>query len=83
MMQLHGWFASRVEHLRSVLQVGSTSSIHEFLIMREGVAKYISHLQAKGFLLPTCKNTFPNILSVSSLNFVLNITVTRSKLDLM
>lgn len=65
-------FAVVVENLRGVLAGGLTTGVDEFLRCCQ-IGK--DDRQEKD---GTWRNTFPNILSVSSLNCVEKITVTRS-----
>ena len=62
-----------IEYLGGVLDTGLTSSINEFL--DGAVTKILQESNAEQL---TCKNTLPNVLSVSSRKTVENMTVTRS-----
>ena len=74
-LKLEWRFVSK-QNLRSVLN-SSSSGIDELLELLS------DPIGGERIMNRTCKKTFPNILSVSSLNIVLNMTVTLSWLALM
>jgi hypothetical protein len=67
-----GWIAIGIEYLGCVLYGWLSPCVHEFLVV----------LDKRGFcneqFMSTCRKTFPNIRSVSSLNTVEKMIVTRS-----
>ena len=70
--------AVREEDLGRVLDLREAARVDEFLIVtRIRISTSTLHSPGRSKA-RTCKNTLPKILSVSSLNTVLNITVTRS-----
>lgn len=73
--------SGRVEHLRSALNGRKSTRINKFLWDRESIGQDNQNPtieDSRGVSQRTCKNTLPNMRSVSSRKAVVKMTVTRS-----